>query len=175
MPVARDSDAVAFDIDIMKPTPWETSSLTIGHVPFVIASSSRVFAVACSSIARWESFRYSFHSATSRSAAGTTWSAGTAKISAVRRSSSAIFRTASSAPLPATYSRRTTPSLIRVDRRSLMRDTSLVREGVVVRDVQTREVLSFVSPGLPHVVPQGLPSRAEDDMGRGVVPHERLE
>src|SRR5712692_10295012 len=41
-----------------------------------------------------------------------------------------------------------------------------VREGVVVRDVQTREVLSFVSPGLPHVVPQGLPSRAEDDMGR---------
>src|SRR5438094_2045240 len=74
-----------------------------------------------------ESFRSSFHSDTTRSAVETSWSAGTPKISAVRLTSSDCFRTASNAAFPAAYSRRTTPSWMRVDRSSLMSATSLVR------------------------------------------------
>src|SRR5205809_595011 len=160
MPVARDSDAVAFDMDIMKPTPCATSSFTIGQAPFAVPISSRVFAAACSFVVRWESLRNSFHSATSRSAAETTWSGGTLRMSAARRRSSLCFRIASSAPLPAAYSSRTTPSWMRVDRRILIRDTSLVR--------------GLVGPRLPDVVAEDLARCAEDDVRRGVVPHQGL-
>src|SRR6266540_2278270 len=63
MPTARDSEAVAFDIESMKPTPCGTSDRRIGHGPFAVSISCRVFAAACSSVARCDSLRYSFHSA----------------------------------------------------------------------------------------------------------------
>src|SRR5438034_151020 len=139
MPVARDSDAVAFDMDIMKPTPCATSSFTIGQAPFAVPISSRVFAAACSFVVRWESLRNSFHSATSRSAAETTWSGGTLRMSAARRRSSLGFR-----------------------------------EGVVVGDVEPRQVRGLVGPRLPDVVAEDLARCAEDDVRRGVVPHQGL-
>src|SRR5438309_1360885 len=64
MPVARGSEAVAFDMESMKPTPCETSSRRIGHVPFAVSISARAFAVARSSVACCATLRYSFHSAT---------------------------------------------------------------------------------------------------------------
>ena len=41
-----------------------------------------------------------------------------------------------------------------------------------MRDVQPGEVRGFVGPRLPDVVPEDLPCRPEDDMGRAVVPHQ---
>src|SRR6266516_1271374 len=49
-----------------------------------------------------------------------------------------------------------------------------VRERVEVRDVQARHVGGLVRPRLPHVVPERLARGAEDDVRRGVVPHQRL-
>ena len=49
-----------------------------------------------------------------------------------------------------------------------------IGQGVVVRDVEPREVGRLVRAGLPHMIPQGLPRRPEDDVGRGVVPHQRF-
>jgi len=49
-----------------------------------------------------------------------------------------------------------------------------VRERVEVRDIEARHVGALVRPRLPYVVPERLPRGAEDDVRRGVVPHQRL-
>src|SRR3972149_3750390 len=43
-----------------------------------------------------------------------------------------------------------------------------------MREVEAGEKLCFVCPRLPDVVPKDLPSRAEDDVGPAVVPHQVL-
>ncbi len=48
----------------------------------------------------------------------------------------------------------------------------LVRQAVVVRDVEPREVLRLVRARLPHVVPEHLARGAERDVRGGVVAHE---
>src|SRR5438876_2279091 len=49
-----------------------------------------------------------------------------------------------------------------------------VRQGVEVRDVESGHVDRLVCARLPHVVPQDLASRAEDDVRGSVIPHQRL-
>src|SRR2546422_7222432 len=50
--VARASDAIALDIDIMNPTPSATSCFTRGQAIRVVWTASRAFAAACSSVDR---------------------------------------------------------------------------------------------------------------------------
>src|SRR5436309_641978 len=49
-----------------------------------------------------------------------------------------------------------------------------VRQGIEVGDVEAGHVDRLVCARLPHVVPEDLASRAEDDVRGSVVPHQRL-
>src|SRR2546426_615389 len=168
MAVAFVSEAIAFDMDIMKPTPSPTSCLTSGHAALVVRTASRAFTAACSSVARCESFRSSFHSPLRN--------LDNAQLAAGHRS--ALVEPNPELPLREIAGQALGAHLSRGQDLVVGELFDLqqlgVRQRIEVRDVESSHVDGLMGARLPDVVSEHLARGAQDDVGGRVVSREGL-
>src|SRR5437879_1854802 len=134
--VARVSEAIALDIDIINPTPSATSCFTRGQAILVVWTASRAFA----------------H----------TQLPGRDGAALIQSETELPLREIARQDLGADLSRR--QDLI--VRQLLNLRELRIRQGVEVRDVESGHVGRFVRARLPDVVSEDLARRAEHDVGR---------